>query len=381
MTGAINYDLVVIGLGAFGSAASYWAARHGVRTLGLERFNLGHGRGASEDHSRIIRRAYAAPEYVRFIDAAFETWREVEEESGEQLVFRTGGLDFFPEGCEDKPEPYEQALAEEGAAFEKLGFDEIASRWPAWRVPEGIRAFFQAEAGLVAASRANSAHRRLATARGADLKENSEVRSIERVGEGFTVSTGTDTYECGALVIAADAWMNEMLAPLGVRLNLRIRQEQVAYFDPLDPAAFEPERFPVWIWHSDPHAYGIPSFGLPGPKVGLHGAGPDVTGDSRSFEPDPAYAAKVQDFVREHLPAADGPTLEIRTCLYTLTPDMDLVLDLVPGCKSASLAIGTAHGFKFASAIGRSLVELALDGDSAWKLPRFSAERPSLLIT
>ena len=179
-------------------------------------------------------------------------------------------------------------------------------------------------------------------------------------------------------MVAADAWTNEVLAPFGVRLSLRITQEQVTYFDAADAAAFEPDAFPVWIWHNAPHMYGLPSFGQPGPKVAIHGGGPEVTPESRTFEPDPGYAATVERFVRDHLPGALGPILEVRTCIYTLTPDQHFVLDLVPGVERASFGLGTAHAFKFASAFGRALVELAYDGSSDWRFPRFAADREAL---
>jgi sarcosine oxidase len=179
-------------------------------------------------------------------------------------------------------------------------------------------------------------------------------------------------------VIAADAWTNEVLAPFGVRLPLRILQEQVTYFDAADAAAFEPSAFPVWIWHDTPHMYGLPSFGQPGPKVAIHGGGAEVTPETRTFEPDPGYADHVERFLRDHLPDALGPVLEVRTCIYTLTPDQHFVLDLVPGVAHASFGLGTAHAFKFASAFGRALVDLAYDGATEWRFPRFAADRPEL---
>src|SRR4029077_18848178 len=93
-------------------------------------------------------------------------------------------------------------------------------------------------------------------------------------------------------------------------------------------------------------------------------------------EPDLGYAAVVDGFIREHLPGAIGPPIEVRTCLYTLTPDQDFVLDLVPGTSNVSLALGTAHGFKFASAFGRALVDLALDGGSEWRGALVARDRP-----
>lgn len=370
--------MIVIGLGALGSAASYWASRRGLRVLGLERFELGHARGASEDHSRIIRLTYPTVDYLRFAQGAFDAWSEIERESDERIVLRTGGLDLFPVEGADDPDQYAAVMDEDGVAYERLDAAEVIGRWPQWQLPPDLRAIFQPDAGVVAASLANATHRRLATARGAELLGDTPVRTIAADGDGFEVRTDAETYRCASLVVTADAWTNEVLAPLGVRFPLRVRQEQVTYFDAPDVAPFEPGLFPVWIWHSDLHAYGLPNFGLPGPKVALHGGGPETTGDTRTFEPDPAYAAAVEAFVAEHLPSALGPPLDVKTCLYTLTPDAHFVLDRVPGQRSAVVGLGTAHAFKFASVFGKALVELAVDGASEWAVERFSATRRAL---
>jgi sarcosine oxidase len=373
-----RYDLIVIGLGALGSASAYWGVRRGLNVLGLERFELGHARGASEDHSRIIRRSYASSDYVRFTRAAFEAWDEVAKESDEQLVTLTGGLDLFPREPVDDPQDYVTAMDAEGVPYEVLDAAELVRRWPAWHVAGDVTAIHQPDAGIVAASRANAVHRRLALARGADLLAETPVLGIAEDGASFAVETERGTFGADAIVIAAATWMNEVLVPFGVRLPLRITQEQVTYFDAADAAAFVPDAFPVWIWHNAPHMYGLPSFGQPGPKVAIHGGGRDVTPESRTFEPDPGYAATVERFVRDHLPGALGPILEVRTCIYTLTPDQHFVLDLVPGVERASFGLGTAHAFKFASVFGRALVELAYDGSSEWRFRRFAADREAL---
>jgi len=373
-----RFDLIVVGLGALGSASVYWGARRGLRVLGLERYELGHARGASEDHSRIIRRSYASADYVRFTRAAFEAWDEVAREANEHLVTLTGGLDLLPADPIDDPRDYRAAMDAEAVPYEVLDAAELRRRWPAWHVGDDVSTIFQPDAGIVAASRANGVHRRLALARGADLRAETPVLGVAEDGSGFAVETEHGTFAADALVIVADAWTNEVLAPLGVTLPLRIQQEQVTYFDASDAAAFDPGAFPVWIWHSSPHAYGLPSFGQPGPKVAIHGGGREVTPESRTFEPDPMYAATVEGFVRDHLPGALGPTLEVRTCIYTLTPDQHFVLDLVPGHDHVAFGLGTAHAFKFASAFGRALVDLAYDGVSEWRLPRFAADRAEL---
>ena len=93
------YEHIVIGAGALGAAAAYRLAAAGHRdVLVLEQYELGHARGASEDHSRIIRHAYHSPVYTALTPSAYDSWDEVEDETGLRLVFRTGGLDLAVAG-------------------------------------------------------------------------------------------------------------------------------------------------------------------------------------------------------------------------------------------------------------------------------------------
>jgi len=72
--GRTEYEYIVVGLGGLGSAAAYWLARRaGSDVLGLEQFELGHEKGASEDHSRIIRLTYHTPEYVALAHHAYSS--------------------------------------------------------------------------------------------------------------------------------------------------------------------------------------------------------------------------------------------------------------------------------------------------------------------
>jgi glycine/D-amino acid oxidase-like deaminating enzyme len=99
------WDVVVVGLGALGSAAAWALARAGARVLGLEQFELGHHRGASHDHARMIRRSCHTPGYVRLADLAYRAWAELEWEAGERLLVTTGGLDLFPATAAIRPGP------------------------------------------------------------------------------------------------------------------------------------------------------------------------------------------------------------------------------------------------------------------------------------
>ena len=378
-----DWDAIVVGLGGIGSAAAYWLSRSlGDRVLGLERFELGHDNGASSDHSRIIRLSYHRRDYVRLAKRAYEAWGDVESEAGERIVTVTGGLDLWPPGAAIPASDYTDSLAAEGVPFELLDAQETMRRWPQWRLDDGVTALWQARGGLADPYRGNAAHRRLALANGATLRAGTPVRALRdtRGGE-IDVVTDDAVYRTGRVVLAADAWTNELLASFGRRLPLQVTLEQVTYFACPDPAAFAPDRFPVWIWMDDPSFYGFPTYGEAGPKAAQDCGGQPVDLNRRSFERDEAAFGRVLDFVHRRLPGAAGPPIYTRTCLYTLTPERDFVVDRLPEHPGIVVILGAGHGYKFASVLGRIAAELLTDGEtpSAGELGAFRIDRPLLL--
>jgi sarcosine oxidase len=371
--------LIVLGVGGIGSAVAYWGSRTlGDSVLGLEQFELGHGNGGSEDHSRIIRLSYHTPQYVELAKSAFAAWEEVEVESGEQLILRTGGLDLAPEGASIGLDEYRSAMTAAKVPFEEVTADEIMRRWPQWRLSDDVAALYQDRSGIAMASRANAAHRRLAQEHGATIVAGTEVTSIRETGGEVEVVAGEVAYRAEKLVIAAGAWTNRLLAHLDVEFPLEVTQEQVVYLKPLDPMSFHPSRFPIWIWMDEPSLYGFPIFGEPAVKVAWDRCEIVTDPDRRSFDPRPDVNEAINRFVATHLPAAAGGIHLAKTCLYTLTPDRDFVVDRVPGCESIFTAIGAGHAFKFASLIGRVLVDLAITGETDVEIGPFAADRAIL---
>ena len=376
-----DWRVIVVGLGGIGSGAAYWLARRfGPDVLGLEQFELGHANGASQDHSRIIRYSYHTAAYVRLALGAYDAWHALEAEAGQTLVVRTGGLDLWPPAAAIPMADYQASLAAVGVPFEELDEREVMRRWPVFRLDGGTRAIFQADGGLVAAARGNAAHQRLAREHGATLRERQRVTAVVPQPDGAVAVRLADrsTLHAQDVVLATDAWTADLLRPLGVDLPLTVTQEQVTYFACLDPALFAPQRFPVWIWMDDPSFYGLPVFGEAGPKVGQDVGGRVVTTATRDFAPDEAAYARVRDFLAAHLPAALGPPIRTRTCLYTLTPDRDFVLDQLPGAPHVLVMLGAAHAFKFASYLGRVAAELVADGRTDAELAPFAIDRPIL---
>ena len=374
-----DYEYIVIGLGGFGCAAAYWLARRaGTEVLGLEQFELGHVRGESQDHSRIIRLSYHTPGYVELAKHAYTAWAEVEKDAGERLVLRTGGLDLGPRVSAIDLGTYTGSMDAAGVAYERLDAGEIMRRWPQWTLSDDIHGVFQEQSGIAMAAKSNATHVRMAREHGATLTDRAPVSSIRQLDGELEVVAGGTAYRCRRLVITSGAWSNQALGHFGLRLPLRVTKEQVTYFASPNPADFRPDRFPIWIWMDDPCFYGFPAFGEPGPKAGQDAGGQETTAETRTFDVDEPARARVVRFLERYLPSALGEIIYTRTCLYTLTPDRDFVVDRVPGHPDVLMAIGGGHGFKFASLMGQMLSELAIDGETPRDISPFRFDRPIL---
>jgi sarcosine oxidase len=375
-----EYDTIVLGLGGLGSAALYWTARRlGRRVLGLEQFQIDHARGGSQDHSRIIRLSYHTPGYVELAKHAYAAWAEVEADAGEQLIYRTGGLDLWPAASPFTLDDYTGSMDAAGVPYEHLSAAEVMHRWPQFRLTDDLSAIYQAQSGIATPNKSNAAHRRLARAYGATLRDNAPVTAVRPRGDELEIDAGGETYGCRRLIVAAGAWSNHVLAHFGRRLHLTVTQEQVTYFATPHVADFMPDRFPIWIWLDEPCFYGFPVFGEAGPKAAQDVGGERVTAETRTFEPNAATLARTEAFLGRVLPTMLGPYIYTKTCLYDMPPDRDFVLCRLPEQPNVALAIGAGHAYKFASLIGRILSDLALDGRTDYDIAPFHIDRPILL--
>lgn len=374
-----HVDVAVVGLGALGSATVYHLARRGVDVTGFEQFELGHVRGASHDTSRIIRRAYERPEYVRLADAAYRDWADLQAATGEHLLTPTGGLTFCPADARIPASDYLDSLRAVGCDVEELDARALAGRFPAFRVDDDVTAVFDPHSGIVHANRTVATLQLHARVAGARLRPRSPVTALDDSnGDGVVLTTAAGPVHAGTVILCTDAWTNKLLAPLGASVPLRVMQEQVTYFAPERPADFAPGRFPVWIWEGETCYYGFPTYGEPTIKAARDVSEVLTDPDQRTFVPHPGRLEQLCGFMATTLPAA-GPALRTVTCQYTLTPDRDFVIDTVPGHPNLLLGLGAAHAFKFTPAFGRVLADLATTGTSDEDLSLFRADRPALM--
>jgi sarcosine oxidase len=377
-----DYDYVVIGSGGIGSAACYWLARSaGDRVLALEQFSLGHDHGASQDHSRIIRLSYHDERYIPLARAAYEVWSEIEAEARQQLVLKTGGVDFAPDEPDARRslEAYTAAMDRHGVSYQQLSAAEAMERYPQFNLDPDDVAIYQADTGLVDARRANAVHVALARRHGATILEGSAVTDLAPSSDGITVESAAGRFVARkGLVIAADAWTNRVLEPLGTSLPLAVSQEQVTYWSTPNLAEFSPDRFPVWVWHGPHLFYGLPVYGEVATKAAEDGLLNFIELDKRTYEPDLDAVARLEAFLRKRIPGFLGPVLYTKTCLYTMPPDRHFVIDRLPEDPRIIVAIGAGHAFKFATLIGRILRDIAVHGETSYPLSGFDLTRAAI---
>jgi len=375
------YECIVLGIGGIGSGALYWLARRlGGEVLGIEQFRLGHDHGGSQDHSRIIRLSYHAPEYTALTPHTYTAWAEVEAESGMQLVFKTGGLDVGLSGSRGAAMVGGRAAAmrAHGIPFEELTAEEAMDRWPQWRLSEGDRVLYQPDSGLVDARKGMAAQQALARAHGAKIVENAPVRRLTAHGDSVEVETDAGRFSARRLVIAAGAWTAGVTRQLGLNLPITVTQEQVTYFATPYLREFAPDRFPIWICHGDEAYYGFPVYGEVATKAGVDVGGDVVTPETRTFQVNERADRKLRAFLQRYLPRSLGPTLYTKTCLYDMPPDRNFIIDTLPDHPHVAVAQGAAHVFKFSCLVGRILSQLVLDGRSDYPIASFTLNRPAL---
>ncbi|MET0444508.1 MAG: N-methyl-L-tryptophan oxidase [Pseudorhodoplanes sp.] len=372
----MKYDAIVVGLGAMGSAALCHLARSKLRVLGLERFEPGHERGSSHGRTRIIRLGYFEhPSYVPLLQRAYSLWRELERASGRKLLTVTGIAEIGrPDSTLIKGTL--AAAHEYDLSHQVLTAQELMRTYPAFRLPKDYVAVLQPDGGFVEAEAGIRAHLQLASAAGAGVRTSERVIAIEDVGHCVRVRTDRRMLEASRVIVTAGAWTGSLLPEL--RLPLQVTRQVQLFVRPSQPELFRTGWFPVFMIESnDGIHYGLPLHGDDLLKLAKHYHKSEVV-DPETYDRHVGKAdeAEILGPLHRMLPAAAGPVVLSKTCLYTMAPDGDFVIDRVPGRPNIVVASPcSGHGYKFAPAIGQALVELAFGGRTTLDLSRFRIGR------
>jgi sarcosine oxidase len=371
-----TFDVIVVGLGAMGSAAAYYLARRNQRILGLDRFTPPHAFGSSHGQTRIIREAYFEhPHYVPLVQKAYENWAELEQACGRQLFQQTGGIMIGPpEGT--LVTGARRSVQVHNLPHEFLAAAEVRRRFPAFYPAEEMVAVWEPRAGILFPEKCIEAHLEMARGHGAVLRFDEPVTNWTAEGESVRVFTSKSEYDAQRLLLTAGAWINQLIPELS--LPLTIERQVLFWFDPIDHREyFDPQRCPIYIWEHAPNrfCYGFPDLGE-GVKIGIHHEGEITELENVRREVDPDEAERMRFLLRQFMPEAGGALRNTAICLYTNTPDSHFLIDFHPNHPQVLLAsICSGHGFKFASAFGEILAELLVEGRSSFDLSLFGLEQ------
>jgi sarcosine oxidase len=373
---AAGYDVIVLGLGAMGSATACHLARRGARVLGLDAFARGHKNGSSHGRSRAIREAYAeSPRYVPLVQRAYALWRELEAESGKPLLTITGGISIGP-AAPDFGAGAKAAATQYGLQVAQLSAAEIMARWPVFRLPEECAGLYDPHAGCLLPEPCVAAHLDLAARHGAVLHHGEPARRWSADGTGIRVETDTRAYAAQSLVVTAGPWASEILNDL--QLPLAVLRMHTIYVAPARPELFAPDRFPVWGLRAPAGVYYGTAILQPGDglKVARHDQGEACTPRTARRTVAPEEIAAARAVLDATMPDAAGDLLAAETCLYTMTPDGHFIVDRHPAHTNVVYACGfSGHGFKFATVIGEALADLVTAGTTRHDIGFLSASR------
>lgn len=364
-----TWDVIIVGLGAVGSAALRTASECGAKVLGLEQFVPANARGSSHGHSRIFRHAYFEhPGYVPLLKHATARVESLEREARSALLHRCGMLLMGPAGSSVVRGSLESARQWK-LPVEALDATMIRRRFPWFAVPDDAVGAFEADAGIVRPEAVVQAAVRVARARGAEVRTAVRVREVVEDRDGVSVETDAGSERGAAAIIATGAWASRLMPELAPWLEVT-RQVQ-AWLSPT--AGTDAATLPCWLWDRGPGRraiYGLAADpaapdGSPSrlPKVAFHGSDVVVDPDQGAAPVATADTDAILDGCRAIAPPLAGRVVAATTCLYTMSPDEHFLVGPRPGCRRTHFAAGlSGHGFKLAPALGDALASLALQG-------------------
>lgn len=370
----MDADVAVIGTGTMGAMTAWRLAEAGLSTIAFERFGIGHDRSAAGGESRIFRTAYLeGPEYVPLLRRSQELWRSLEEVSGQALLNLTGALMIGVDGS-----PHMTNVLESVRRFdlphEVLDGAQMAARYPQHVLSAGEFAVFDPNAGVLRPEFAVIAAASRAASLGARLVPHTAVSEVAPDDAGVTVRTPDRTYRVRHAVVAAGPWTSRLLPQYTGRVN--VRRIVMTWFRAADPAAFTPDRFPIFIREDDGFdVFGIPTLDQGSVKIALTDNYGDV-GEPEQLDHDvpPSDLAVVSHAAATCLRGLHDYPHRVSAHMDGYTPDRHPVVGLTHPNLTV-LAGFSGHGFKMSPAIGEAAVDLVTKGSTDLPITHLHPDR------
>lgn len=358
-----------------GMSAGYQLAKKGQNVLMLDSYHPPHVHGSHHGETRIIRYAYGEGEaYVPFALRAKKLWRDLEQELGQDILVETGVLNSGPYSS-----PFIQNVLKSGSKYalgvEELSADQVNKRWAGLTLPDDFIGAFEKEAGYLLTDSILNGYKKLAGSYGAKFAGGQRVQKVQIKQGNVHVKTQEKMYEAKKLIITAGAWGSELLAQLGLQLPITVIRKTFAWLDA--DVIFQESMFPCFSFDTDIGTYyGFPDINGAGLKIGRHDTGAPIHPDHKREPFQNDDAEELQHFLSRYMGKGSFRLREGKTCMYSMTPDEDFIVDHHPDYPEVMFALGfSGHGFKFASAVGETLSEMVLEKELTVDMTPFRLSR------
>jgi sarcosine oxidase len=344
---------IVVGAGTFGASLAWHLARASVAVTLIDQFEPGDPRATSGGESRLYRCSHGgAVDYTLSARRARELWREVEAETGADLLVENG-VSWFAHREDGWEAHSERTLRAQGIPVERLDVSEVAPWFPSFAGDDLAFVVHEPEAGAIRAARAVQALVTAGKAQGVRLKQGRATphgRYVE-MEDGARLEAGVVIWCCGG-------WLRQLFPGL---IDLRVTRQELYFFDGVP----EWTDAPGWVDY-DLAAYGTGDVDGLGVKVAPDIEGPALAPDDVLPAASPEGEAAARDYARTRFPAlADAPLRGSKTCRYELTPDSNFIAAEHPAEPGVWIVGGgSGHGFKHGPALAER-VAAALQGGEA----------------
>lgn len=359
----MDAEVAVIGTGTMGSMTAWQLAKAGIDTVAFEQFSIGHDRSAAGGESRIFRTAYLeGPQYVPTLLRARELWRELEAESGHDLLTLNGGLMIGPEESESMRNVL-SSIDRFSLPHEVLDRAAMAERYPQHRMLPGETAILDRSAGVLRPEFAVLAAARRAETLGARVVADTTVTALEPGPAGVLVRTPDRDWQVEQAVVTAGPWTARFAPDLAAHVS--VQKLVMTWYMAEDRAAYRPDRFPIFIRDSgDVHFFGIPTLDGGSVKIAPHASyGQLADADDLDRFVGPAELVPINDIVARFLPGLVPTPIRVSTYMDAYTTDRHPIVGAPPGVDNVwLLGAFSGHGFKMSPAIGQIAADLVRDG-------------------
>lgn len=370
------YDVIIIGLGAMGSAASYYLSKNGVKVLGLDTYEPPHKLGSSHGHTRVIREAYhEGTSYVPIVKRAYELWNELDHEIEDKLILEYGGMYLGDDGkylsdAKKSAKKYDIPIKE-------FSSKEIKEKYNILNPPNNFKGLLENRSGAVFPEKAISNFLSKSINNGSSHNYNEKVIGWGKQSKFYKVETDKNNYFAEKLIFSSGAWIKNLVPSL--KLPVKIERQVLFWFDPIkDKDKFHYSNMPNTGWDLDNgmEFYTQPNIENKGFKVAMHHNGKFISENDLNRESNADDLSIVKNFLEEYIPLANGKLIDSRVCVYTNTPDFDFIIDFYPNDENIIICSPcSGHGFKFTPAIGEICFELVINNGTNYDLSEFSIKR------